>query len=240
MADDNRPLKPAWPAGRYMRYAIGEIVLVVVGILFALYINQWNGVRLDIVYEKKMLSEIQKDLHNEVLYLNLQKESTIERVKKISLLDSLLKEKTPIYNKFLDTLFGAVWGLHLYPMDNKAKYENLKSRGLNVVQVDSIKEQLMYVYEELQPRLESLNDLEYDVNSAVFRPYYMKNFSNLHFRQSATPVDFESVWKDHEYHNIVSLRLKTLRGNQIDMYENCIEQMEYLQKMIANYLNREN
>ena len=42
MADDNRPLKPAWPAGRYMRYAIGEIVLVVIGILIALQINTWN------------------------------------------------------------------------------------------------------------------------------------------------------------------------------------------------------
>ena len=35
MADDNRPLK-------YMRYAIGEILLVVVGILIALQINNWN------------------------------------------------------------------------------------------------------------------------------------------------------------------------------------------------------
>jgi len=35
MADDNRPLK-------YMRYAVGEIVLVVIGILIALQINTWN------------------------------------------------------------------------------------------------------------------------------------------------------------------------------------------------------
>jgi hypothetical protein len=35
MADDNRPIK-------YMRYAIGEIVLVVIGILIALQLNNWN------------------------------------------------------------------------------------------------------------------------------------------------------------------------------------------------------
>ncbi len=35
MADDNKPLK-------YARYAIGEIVLVVIGILIALQINNWN------------------------------------------------------------------------------------------------------------------------------------------------------------------------------------------------------
>jgi hypothetical protein len=37
MADDNRPLK-------YMRYAIGEIALVVIGILIALSINNWNEI----------------------------------------------------------------------------------------------------------------------------------------------------------------------------------------------------
>ncbi|MCK5678918.1 MAG: hypothetical protein KAH72_10650 [Flavobacteriaceae bacterium] len=35
MADDNKPMK-------YMRYAIGEILLVVIGILIALSINNWN------------------------------------------------------------------------------------------------------------------------------------------------------------------------------------------------------
>ncbi len=38
MADDNKPIK-------YMRYAIGEIVLVVIGILIALQINNWNEVQ---------------------------------------------------------------------------------------------------------------------------------------------------------------------------------------------------
>ena len=40
MADDNKPLK-------YFRYAIGEIVLVVIGILIAVQINNWNENRKD-------------------------------------------------------------------------------------------------------------------------------------------------------------------------------------------------
>ena len=39
LADDNKPLK-------YTRYAIGEIVLVVIGILIALQINNWNEERV--------------------------------------------------------------------------------------------------------------------------------------------------------------------------------------------------
>ena len=38
LADDNKPLK-------YVHYAIGEIVLVVIGISIALQINNWNEER---------------------------------------------------------------------------------------------------------------------------------------------------------------------------------------------------
>jgi hypothetical protein len=48
MADDNKPMK-------YMRYAIGEIALVVIGILIALQINTWNEERKNITKYNVML-----------------------------------------------------------------------------------------------------------------------------------------------------------------------------------------
>ena len=55
LADDNKPLK-------YMRYAIGEIVLVVIGILIALQINNWNEERNLNTLSKTYLIDIKKDL----------------------------------------------------------------------------------------------------------------------------------------------------------------------------------
>ena len=49
---------------KYSRYAIGEIVLVVVGILIALQINNWNGIRLERLEEQKIL----RILHSEFLF----------------------------------------------------------------------------------------------------------------------------------------------------------------------------
>ena len=63
MADDNRPLK-------YARYAIGEIVLVVVGILIALQINNWNENRKHDNAEKVFLSGIKSDLLKDKEYMN--------------------------------------------------------------------------------------------------------------------------------------------------------------------------
>jgi hypothetical protein len=44
--------------GKYIKYAIGEIVLVVVGILIALQINNWNEDRKDKKLEQNYLSKI--------------------------------------------------------------------------------------------------------------------------------------------------------------------------------------
>ncbi|MFZ9032251.1 MAG: DUF6090 family protein, partial [Robiginitalea sp.] len=46
MLIDKNIRKPASPAGRYLLYALGEIMLVVIGILIALQINNWNDSRL--------------------------------------------------------------------------------------------------------------------------------------------------------------------------------------------------
>jgi hypothetical protein len=58
MADDNRPLK-------YMRYAIGEILLVVIGILIALSINNWNQSRIKQTlmasYEISLMNDLSLD-----------------------------------------------------------------------------------------------------------------------------------------------------------------------------------
>ena len=54
MADDNKPMK-------YMRYAIGEILLVVIGILIALSINNWNEERQLKNLEKEYLLGLKRD-----------------------------------------------------------------------------------------------------------------------------------------------------------------------------------
>ena len=50
---------------QYSRYALGEIVLVVIGILIALAINNWNENRKERIQEQKVLTELLTSLeHN--------------------------------------------------------------------------------------------------------------------------------------------------------------------------------
>ena len=58
MAEDNRPLK-------YLRYAVGEIILVVIGILIAVQINNWNEgqkrSKLKQTYVENLINDLTKD-----------------------------------------------------------------------------------------------------------------------------------------------------------------------------------
>ena len=61
----NRYLKEG-NLGKYLTYAIGEILIVVVGILLALYLNNWNQKRsdkkLEIQYYQSMKNQLNEDL----------------------------------------------------------------------------------------------------------------------------------------------------------------------------------
>ncbi|WP_298536122.1 DUF6090 family protein [uncultured Algibacter sp.] len=47
---------------KYFKYAIGEIVLVVIGILIALQINNWNENRIERVEEKQLLTNLKSEM----------------------------------------------------------------------------------------------------------------------------------------------------------------------------------
>ena len=69
MADDNKPIK-------YIRYAIGEIVLVVIGILIALQINNWNEERQLKESVNVYLNRLVEDLNNDIESLYDEKASS--------------------------------------------------------------------------------------------------------------------------------------------------------------------
>ena len=91
MADDNKPLK-------YLKYAIGEIFLVVIGILIALWINNLNNVSQKKEKGDIILSEIRENLKSDTLLIqeiavfNLQKKASLFRFLQIASEKEFTKE----------------------------------------------------------------------------------------------------------------------------------------------------
>ena len=70
MADDNPPDGRAGKPMKYMRYAIGEIALVVIGILIAVQINTWNKQRIDRTKEQVLIKQLKEDYNPNLLQLD--------------------------------------------------------------------------------------------------------------------------------------------------------------------------
>ena len=119
----------------YFKYAIGEIVLVVIGILIALQINNWNEIRKDKSRIANYLSEIINDLDQDIIFFknNMEKYDAMIKIKEwgvskinydFSQKDSLLQFRYPNYDdtKIVDIAFNKMINSGLSEFYN---YENI-------------------------------------------------------------------------------------------------------------------
>jgi hypothetical protein len=219
---------------KYFKYAIGEIILVLIGILLALYISDLNAKRIESQTEKTVLYELKKSMLLDLDLLSSGLKAVNKSIADIELLQSLIVNQDYVYNKGLDTLFGAVWGMRILKPNN-AFYQDLKASGLNLIKDDSIRFQIVDLFETNYGWLNWINELEMSIND-VNRPYYLENFHNLIFAKNATPNNFESVWADSYYHNIIDYRLITL-DNQVKNYGYSIDAIKTLVKDIDSYID---
>jgi len=79
MADDNKPMK-------YMRYAIGEIVLVVIGILIALQVNNWNEKRKQKGEFEIVLEQLYNAVKNDTEIFKSDEDRIVDQLKVIDIL----------------------------------------------------------------------------------------------------------------------------------------------------------
>lgn len=91
--------------GRYLKYAIGEIVLIVFGILIALSIDNWNQSINREMAEKEFIEGVKKDLELDKEYIQIILNHMDPKIDAYSILD---KELTMLKNKdknSVDSLF---------------------------------------------------------------------------------------------------------------------------------------
>jgi hypothetical protein len=221
--------------GKYFKYAIGEIILVLIGILLALSITDWNSERIEKQTEKTALYELKKGMLLDLDSLKSRLKTVTKSVSDLEYLQYLITKEDYAYHKGLDTLFGVVWGMRILK-PNSAFYEDLKASGLNLIKDDSIRFQIVHLFETNYGWLNWINELEMSINE-VNRPYYLENFHELTFSKYATPNHFEFIWTDSYYHNIIDYRLITL-DNQVKNYGNSINAIKTLVKAIDRYIDK--
>lgn len=125
---------------QYLAYAVGEIFLVVIGILIALQINTWNEIRKTRQYEFKMLLELKNTLEKDYRYFSSQlprlatKQAAANRL--LGMVENQ-EENIDTLNKYFSNLRFDV--LFQY---NSGAYGSIKSGGIEKISNDSIRSQM--------------------------------------------------------------------------------------------------
>lgn len=139
---------------KYLKYAIGEIFLVVIGILIALSINNWNENAKERKFERKMLSEIHLALKSDIAYF----ENNVTRLSRldssIEVMLGFIEEEAifidSMYNKNSGRSYNLATGI-IYQY-NSGPYEALKATGVDKIKNDSLRKELIIIYDFEFPR----------------------------------------------------------------------------------------
>lgn len=218
---------------KYLIYAIGEIALVVIGILIALQINNWNNNKISNNAEKEILTEMRTsvllDLQNLNSRLNMLQliESRIEKLQEI------IKSGEEVDS--IDVLCGAVYGIQRFDL-NTASFEELKSNGFNLISDDNMRRLIIKIFDTHLKKIDHHNKIEDNVILEALRPYYLANFSEIRFTISATPNDIRTVYTDKYYHNLIDYRLTVVKSLSLFSYPVIIKDMTELVNQIDIFL----
>jgi hypothetical protein len=214
--------------GKYFKYAIGEIVLVVIGILIALQINNLNENRKNKEFENEMLTQIQTNLKKDKLTLEkilANYDSAIKSSDKI--LKSELSEK--IEDSIKNWLGTIIQFDRFQPLTNA--YEVLKSNGLDKVSNKELRFLLgTYYDDEASHMVKSISDIELAFNEH-WTPILLEEMVDFQFRKSVKLKDYSILFKSSKAQNILKLNRDNYRGG-INRIINGIGTIEKIQNLI--------
>jgi hypothetical protein len=188
---------------KYTLYAIGEIALVVIGILIALQINNWNEERNEILLESKILKEMLSNLKGDRddIIGTSEINGTLEFGKSLkSNIEGIIyniENKVP-YHDSLETSFGHLAGL-MGITPNTSAFENLKSIGFDMIKEDSLRQKITNLYSEKYEYFGTIMNVFMDIQiEYLFRQVHQK-ISVDQYYQKGRPINAEALWKDQEF-----------------------------------------
>ena len=173
--------------GKYFKYAIGEIILVVIGILIALSINNWNENKKNINQSRKHLETIRLNLEDDIKQaetLLAETETTIEYTNTFL---NQFKTLTPIDNNIQLYLIYLMYERNI-EVNESGINALINSNGMSFID-ENLQVKILDYYRHI----EQLKSREINANSEIkaqFEPYVKANYywiynkSNPWHRQS--------------------------------------------------------
>jgi hypothetical protein len=196
--------------GKYFKYAIGEIVLVVIGILIALQINNWNENRKLQEKAYNYLQRLKIDLDNISEDVDGSVRSTERRYKRaLVTLEALkAKELLPSNQKDFESHLSGYFKFEFSTQNTTAYNEMISSGDLGLIK----NEWLRNAFAELSDNRDFLIELNqsnhnaYKNNSELIEKHVQYNIINLDTDSTKVKAiyDFDAMVNDRSFVNQIS------------------------------------
>lgn len=216
----------------YLKYAIGEIALVMVGILLALQVNNWNEIRKVKTFEKEILTLIDQNLERDSALLSIERFKTVEAIKYTErLLEQVILKN---YNDSLNNWMGKIISFERFKSQSSA-FEVLKSKGLDIISDNELQLALISYYDESLFKLyESLNDVLGSFNNDWI-PVVKTEFSDFIWTEYCEPINSKTFFEKQS--SIVLFKLyKDNRGGQLRKMDSSLAEIHKIRSLIKTYL----
>ena len=210
---------------KYLFYAIGEVFLVVFGILIALSIDNWNEDQNIRRTEKALLNEMKNELQMDLADMEYNIHFNKVRVNANEIVLESLKNTGP-YNDTLNFYYANLMG-GAYFMKNTSAFDNLNSMGFHIIKNDSLRIRITQLYSNIYKYADFLNANYIDnFYSTKLEPLIIRNIITDTIWMSAKPVNLSELAMNHEFKETIKTNIHSiwfLLGNYTDIRKEIIE-----------------
>ena len=224
--------------GKYFKYAIGEILLVVIGILIALQINTWNNQRLNAKKEITLLHEIKENLNEDLQNIDV---ILSKNALKLTTIDSAFYFLSIKKGKEFSNLMPIITNYDLFTSTSVA-FDNMVSSGnIDLLYSDELRKEISRHYstdilDGVQDQLVvTTQDFLREMAPKMINTEMMKAVTNLDFEvKSATEI---TIYNDpYVLSHLFVIKNKTIEHNRA--LDKVINKINPLVTEIEKYINQ--
>jgi hypothetical protein len=176
---------------KYFKYAIGEIVLVVIGILIALQINNWNQGRIEQNKEQTYLANIKRDLENQLKSIKSQLEFENNIIDLMEpFLDSYYKTSKINLDATNTKNLSLVTTRQTFVRNDPTYTDLISSGNIDIIKNTEFKNKLIEFNQNLE-RVEKINhNNNVDLSDRI---YFSEIIKLIYFYETSSPSSEELI-----------------------------------------------
>ena len=196
-------------AGNFWTFAISEFVLVFLGILIALQVDNWNQNRKERKLERVLLSEMLTDLNGDLEDIEANTSAMERFLNANQVVLDFLDSNLPWHDS-LGYYFAQLFGGSLLDINTSA-YESLNSIGIELIHNDKLRQQITALYSVRYNHVVANQEVLFTLILGHLLPALTENLQTITMRQNAVPVNLDELRQNNSFQEELKLAWFTYR-----------------------------